>query len=214
MKKTTSKKFYAYLIPSTGDGGVAENWKECEEKVSGVDGARFKGFSRREDAEDWLMGGARYETHAKSKAKYISKALEEGIYFDAGTGRGEGFVEANVTNEKGENLLHHVLSPKDVTKFGTYVVPDREMTNNFGELTAMKFALEIAKKNNIKKIFGDSKLVIEYWSKGIMKKDGLKEETRKLVYKVKAMRKKFEEQGGVVAHISGDRNPADLGFHR
>ncbi|MBI2055779.1 MAG: ribonuclease H family protein [Candidatus Sungbacteria bacterium] len=208
-----AKKYYAYIVPDTGEIGVAENWKECEEKVSGVQGARFKGFSRKEDAENWLADGAKYESHAK-KAKYISKALERGIYFDAGTGRGEGLVEAKVTDEKGKSLLSYILSAEEITRFGTYVIRDFSATNNFGELTALRFALEIAKKNNGKKIFGDSKLVIEYWSKGIMKKETLKEETKNLIKKVRALRKDFEEQGGYIAHISGDRNPADLGFHR
>lgn len=208
-----AKKYYAYVVPETRESGVTEDWKECEKKVSGVQGARFKRFSHKGDAEGWLAGGAVYETHAK-KAKYISKALEEGIYFDAGTGRGEGFVEAKVTNEKGDSLLLRVLDAKEITQFGTYRIPDSHATNNFGELTALAFALEIAKKDSTKKIFGDSKLVIGYWSKGIMKKDGLKEDTKKLIKKVKKMRKEFEERSGVIAHISGDRNPADLGFHR
>ena len=66
----------------------------------------------------------------------------------------------------------------------------------------------------IKKIFGDSKLVIEYWSQWRMKRKELPEETVALAAEVAKARKKFEESGGTVERISGDHNPADLGFHR
>lgn len=206
-----AKKYYAYFISDTGEQGLAESWAECEKKVSGVQGARFRAFIKKQDAEEWLHEGAMYEERAKKP--HDRSPLEKGIYFDAGTGRGLGFVEANVTDEIGESMLFAVLKPKEITKFGTYIIADRDATNNFGELTAMKFALKIAAKKNVKKIFGDSRLVIEYWSKGIAKKSGLKKEVYKLIEQVKKARRKFEDGGGHASHISGDRNPADLGFH-
>lgn len=200
------------FILDAGERGVVESWAECEKKISGVHGARFRAFIKKQDAEEWLRGGAVYEERAKKLRDH--GLLEKGIYFDAGTGRGLGFVEANVTDERGESMLSAILKPKEITKFGTYIIADRDATNNFGELTAMKFALKIAAKKNIKKIFGDSKLVIEYWSKGIAKKSGLKDEAYKLIEQVKKARRKFEDGGGEASHISGDRNPADLGFHK
>ena len=66
----------------------------------------------------------------------------------------------------------------------------------------------------IKSIFGDSKLVINYWSKGFMNKNKLSLKTKKLIKSVARLRKKFEESGGRMEYISGDDNPADLGFHK
>lgn len=40
------------------------------------------------------------------------------------------------------------------------------------------------------------------------------EDTYNLAMKVKTEREKFEKRGGQVSHISGDFNPADLGFHK
>ena len=57
-------------------------------------------------------------------------------------------------------------------------------------------------------------LVINYWSKGYIKKDNVAEDTYNLAMKVKTEREKFEKRGGQVSHISGDFNPADLGFHK
>lgn len=196
------KKFYSYIVPSKRLKGVAEDWAECEKLVKGEVGARFKGFSTREEAEEWLKQGGRYEVKSVKK-------LELGVYFDAGTGRGEG-VEIRVTDEKGKNILHKVLSKKELTA-GKHLL-GKEVTNNYGELLACKYAIEIAMAEDIKRVFGDSKLVIEFWTKWHVKKE-VPEETFKLAREVAGLRKEFEEQGGEVIRISGDDNPADLGFH-
>ncbi|OGY99448.1 MAG: hypothetical protein A2945_01160 [Candidatus Liptonbacteria bacterium RIFCSPLOWO2_01_FULL_52_25] len=200
------KKYYAYTIPG-GSRGVADDWKICERIVSGKAGARFMAFGERSDAERWLVAGARYEI----KAKPIRK-LESGIYFDSGTGRGKG-VEISVTDEKGKNLLHKALSKKDINRFGKHFVDDASATNNYGELLALRYALAIAKKMRAKKIFGDSKLVIDYWSRRHIQRNAIQEETVELAEEVADMRAAFEGKGGSVERIPGGNNPADLGFH-
>lgn len=197
-----SKKYYAYVAGN--EKGVAESWTECEEMVKGVPGAKFKSFGSEEEAKQWLLAGADYSV------KQVG--LEPGIYFDAGTGAGNG-VEINVTDENGKSLLTQALPKKEINKRGFYLL-SIGATNNFGELTACKFAIEIALKNNIKKVFGDSKLVVEFWSKGYIKKENVSKETVSLAEAVKKLRKKFEMQGGELILISGGRNPADLGFHK
>ncbi len=196
-------KYYAYFVPRTGAKGITDNWKDCEEIVKGEAGARFKGFAVKKDAEEWLENGADYES---------KKELEPGIYFDAGTGRGKG-VEVSVVDEKGNNLLEGVLPEKELNKFGKYLLKNGE-TNNYGELLACKFALEIALKRKVKKVFGDSKLVINYWSKGIVKEENFSREFSDFIDEVMDLRRKFEKAGGAIIHISGKDNPADLGFHR
>jgi ribonuclease HI len=101
-----------------------------------------------------------------------------------------------------------------VSAFGTHRVRDKAATNNYGELLAMKHALMIAKKEGAKRIFGDSKLVIEYWSQWRMKRKDLPEETVSLAAEVAELREAFESRGGEVIRIGGGANPADLGFHR
>ena len=206
-------KYYAYLlpaqagIPSTRESGIKNNWADCKRKVEGVIGARYKGFVSKTEAEKWLNDGAAYESKSKKK-----KGLSKGIYFDAGTGFGKG-VEISVTDEKGNNLLHQVIPAKSINHRGKHWVFAKGTTNNFGELLACKYALQIGKKHKIKHIFGDSKLVIDYWSNGKIKKD-MNEVTKALAYETAKLRKVFEKMGGVIERISGDDNPADLGFHR
>jgi len=202
MKK---KKYYAYFVPD-GVEGVTDNWEECEKIVKGRTGARYKAFDNEDDAERWVSRGAVYEAKP-------SMMLVPGIYFDAGTGRGEG-VEISVTDEKGKNLLHKAINKKELNRFGKHLLGNASATNNYGELLALRHALTIAKKLKIKKIFGDSKLVIEYWSKWRMKRKELPEETVELANRVAKMREIFEKNGGTVVRIPGGHNPADLGFHR
>ncbi|MDO8466758.1 MAG: ribonuclease H family protein [bacterium] len=206
------KKYYAYRLRD-GASDVVDTWKDCERKVSGVYGARYKGFVSKSEAEAWLVGGAKYEVSSR-KSLVVSRKLQlqPGIYFDAGTGRGKG-TEISVTDEQGENLLHKVLSKKEINKFGKHLV-GKTATNNYGELLACLYAMQVAMKTGVKKVFGDSKLVIDYWSKGFIKKDKVAEETVELAEVVAGLREEFEEGGGVLDRISGDHNPADLGFHR
>jgi ribonuclease HI len=198
----SKKKYYAYSVGK--EKGIVDNWPDCQRIVAGVPGAKFKGFVMQEEAEKWLDAGADYSI------KHIG--LEKGIYFDAGTGAGNG-VEISVTDENAESLLYKVLPEEEINERGFHLIPN-VVTNNFGELLACKYALELATKENIQKIFGDSKLVVEYWSKGYIKKEGIAPETIALANEVKKLRYKFEKMGGTITLISGSSNPADLGFHK
>ncbi|MBR0087755.1 MAG: RNase H1/viroplasmin domain-containing protein [Lachnospiraceae bacterium] len=62
------------------------------------------------------------------------------------------------------------------------------------------------------KIFGDSELILRWWSKGHVRLDD--EKTQQLAREVMLLRNEFEAAGGRIEKISGDINPADLGFHR
>ena len=195
--------YYAYILSAKGDSGVCDSWAECEKKVKGV-AARFKRFATQREAEAWLAAGGAYETKPKP-------VLKPGIYFDAGTGRGNG-VEISVTDETGIDLLHKILPKSKINTFGKHLIPG-EVTNNYGELLACKYALKLALKKNINSVFGDSKLVTDYWSKGFIKITELPTATVKLASEVVKLRTAFEKAGGMLGRVSGDHNPADLGFH-
>ena len=47
----SGNKFYAYFVPRTGKSGVADSWGKCEKIVKGEEGARFKGFKTKDEAE-------------------------------------------------------------------------------------------------------------------------------------------------------------------
>lgn len=201
-----AKKYYACFYVDSSYGEIFLTWDECQKKIKGKN-SRYKSFPTKEEAQKWIDSGAEY-----IKKDEVKKTLPEGIYFDAGTGRGIG-VEVRVSSKNGDSILNRFLPKEYINEFGNYTAPSWA-TNNFGELAGMYFALEIALKEKMFNIYGDSSLVINYWSKGFIKKDNVNEKTYNLAMKVKERREYFESLGGNVSHISGDFNPADLGFHK
>ncbi len=208
----SAKKYYAYLVPG-GKQGVTDSWTECERVVKGTPNARYHGFKTESQARAWLVEGAKYETKPVSAppAGKPPAKLRPGLYFDSGTGRGKG-VEISVTDEKGTDVLHETVPPYKLNLFGKHAL-SAGATNNYGELLAAKYALELALKKGVWHVFGDSKLVLEYWSQGLIRKE-MPSATRRLAKKVTLLRQRFEAEGGEMSYISGARNPADLGFHR
>ena len=139
------------------------------------------------------------------------KAENGVVYFDSGASLQSGrATQCRVANEAKESLLPLVLGAGDLDEDGNLTLAGR--TNNYGELRALSLALEVARGLGAKEIRGDSELVIDYWSKGICKsKDA---DTLELSKEVTAARSAFEAGGGTVKWISGDLNPADLGYHK
>ena len=213
------QKYYAYFFDEKNNG-IVDTWVECEKIVHGTK-ARYKSFIDRAVAQDWLDSGANYEKKISLNTP-VNTILEKGIYFDSGTGRGIG-VEVRVTDENKENILDKI-SPNSLeellknttwkkNEFGNIQFEGRK-TNNFGELVGFYLALNCAKLLKCNLILGDSCLVIDYWSLGRFYENNLELETINYINKVIQLRKEFEKNKGIVRHISGDVNPADLGFHK
>ena len=154
------------------------------------------------------MDDRRRYIRSKKKSCRLSRAFILTRAPDAGDG-----VEVSVTDEHGKDLLHKIIAKGELNKFGKQNVAITEATNNYGELLALKYAIGIAEKEGIKNIFGDSKLVIEFWSQWKIKRKEVAQVTVELADEVSALRESFEEKGGMIKRISGDHNPADLGFH-
>lgn len=72
------KKIYAVKVGR--QTGLFSTWAECEAQVKGFTGAKFKGFSSKKEAEDWLSGKAAKEGAAGSTAqkKYSSGSAARG----------------------------------------------------------------------------------------------------------------------------------------
>ena len=210
MAKKKKNKFYAFKTPS--EEGVVTSWPACEAKVKGKQ-ARYKGFPTQKEADDWLSAGARYENKALKKKIQQSSLPQNAIFFDAGTGRGVG-TEVRVTDRAGTPLTFMALEKDQVTPEGNLLLSDK--TNNYGELMGCYLALQIAETLDCKVIMGDSRLVVDYWSKGYLRREtaGKDPDLQRLVHEVKKLRRTFEARGGAVKHVSGSINPADLGFHK
>ena len=206
------KKYYAYAME--GGSGIVDSWEACEARVRGHS-ARYRGFPDRASAEAWLKGGAKYEDKAANKAAAVSEYPEDAVFFDAGTGRGRG-TEVKVVDRDGTPLAFIGAElGGELTTEGTLLLGPSK-TNNYGELLGCMIALMAAEQMSSRHIYGDSKLVLDYWSKGRVARE--KRETdldlARLARRTAAARRQFEAQGGSLAHVPGGINPADLGFHR
>ncbi len=211
MAKKYKKNFYAYTVDD--ESGIVTTWSECEDRVAGK-GARYRGFATRSEAKAWLDAGAPYEQRAARKAEELAELPGDAVYFDSGTGGGNG-AEINVTDKDGLPLLYVAVDEGQLTPRGTYLLPTGA-TNNYGELLACLCAIKVARGLGIKLVCGDSALVIDYWSKGHISKEkrGSDPQLTKVVKEAAKLRKTFESEGGTLRHVPGRLNPADLGFHR
>ena len=214
------KKYYAYYFDEKTNG-IFDNWENCRDIAYPIK-ARYKSFKTKMEAELWIEKGGVYEIREKNEYNLKNIILEDAVYFDAGTGRGRG-VEVRVTNNKKESILSEITSSnfqkflKDnnwfINEYGNIQL-DNNKTNNFGELLGLILAIKCATKLKITKIFVVFNLVIKYWSKGAYHQDKLPAETVKFINFSIEERKKYEKNQGIIEHISGDFNPADLGFHK
>lgn len=214
------KKCYAYLLIDENISNIVDSWDECKNIVKGKH-ARYKSFKSRDEAQNWLDSGAKYEKkseeeRAKRRKKVAPKELPNAIYFDAGTGRGIG-VEVRVTTRDKVSIVDETDVFENfgysINEFGNINV-GKDKTNNYGELFGLYLALNINRKLQFNHIMGDSNLVIYFWSLGRANLGDLPKETRDLILEVTRLRDEFERKGGRIEHISGDFNPADLGFHK
>jgi ribonuclease HI len=208
-------KVYAY-VAETG-AGIVDSWDECEALVRGRP-ARYRGFADRAAARAWLEGGARYEDRAAERSAALRDYPDDAVFFDAGTGRGRG-TEVRVVDREGAPVVHLGAGseglPGELTEEGT-VLLGRARTNNFGELLGCLLAIRAAEVLGSRHVYGDSQLVLDYWSRGRVTADKRRADPdlARLANETAAARRRFEAAGGSLAHIPGGLNPADLGFHR
>lgn len=214
--------FYCVVFTKENTYQIFNNWEFVKNRIVGIP-VKHKKFNEKKSAEEW--GEQNLEELSKKlpknkilpkkKTRVLSIIDKDVIYCDSGTGGGKG-VQIRVTNWKRESILNLQFSSKHINKKGNIelnqFIKIEEPTNNLGELMALHAALKIASKTGCKKIASDSKLVIEFWSRGVIKTT--KEFTRNQIEKVVELREGFERNGGEIFKISGDINPADLGYHR
>lgn len=78
------QKFYA--VRKGKKPGIYENWKECQEQITGVSGAIYKSFFTREEAEQFLEGKKRIVsqktdifTNEETVVAYVDGSFEKTI---------------------------------------------------------------------------------------------------------------------------------------
>ena len=154
------KKFYAIAVGR--QPGIYGNWPAAQAQVQGFAGAKFKGFTTKDEAQDWLDNPATSRPSTEKRKSNSTTSTEdtspkEGevtIYTDGGARYNPG------PGGYGIVLIYHGTR-KEFS--GGY----RHTTNNRMELMGCIVALrELDKRNTAVTLYSDSSYVVNGISKG------------------------------------------------
>jgi ribonuclease HI len=139
MPKT---KFYA--VHSGVNTGVFDSWKQCSENVIGVKGAKYKSFTKREDAERFISGN--FEPPELESCENTLYFYTDGSHITNEKDSPAGWGFCCVMNDQllFENCGRVKVNSQDNDFMGATI-----STNNTGELTAIG---EVLKKIKLLKI--------------------------------------------------------------
>lgn len=131
--------------------GIFDQWKECEPLIKGFEGALYKSFPTREEAE--LAYKGRWEDFIKKKRvsnPRVGNPVIESWCVDAACSGNPGVMEyRGVETGTGKQLFHKGPFPLG--------------TNNIGEFLGIVHALALLKKHNSNLIvYSDSRTAIKW----------------------------------------------------
>lgn len=139
-------KFYVVWVGQTP--GVYTDWAKCKAQIDGVEGAKYKAFPTKDDAEAAYGKGwksfYKQSAHATKPTKSSPRPTGEFIAVDAACSGNPGLMEyRGVFRDKTVEIFHQG--------------PFQEGTNNIGEFLAIVHALALqTSKNTSYPIYSDS----------------------------------------------------------
>lgn len=146
----------------------------------------------------------------------INRDKDDIIFFDMGTGRGIG-AEVRVTNAKGESLLYKLENSSNllINEHGNINL-GKNVSTLYGELYAFYLALLIVNiSGEYKIIAGDNISALNIYSKGEFNKKKFSHHELDLINAILKLKDKINNKFKLeIFYVSGDINPADLGFHK
>lgn len=145
----------------------------------------------------------------------INKEDDRILFFDMGTGRGIG-AEVRVTNSNGDSILYKLENHSNllINEFGNINLGNNVSTL-YGELYAFYLALLIVDSSTYyKAIAGDNINALKCYFESHNTKNFSHYELD-LINAILKLKEKINEKINLeIFYVSGDINPADLGFHR
>lgn len=156
------------------------------------------------------------------------------LYVDGGQNNLTGYdAWASVVDDQGNDMIakySNLLQDMQLKDVNLGVAGNRRVIvvkfndvkknqNNGAELLALVAGLRIATQlPSVKQIASDSQTIVDYWSKGHISEYSatkIDPNKKKYIEECANLRKGFENQSDRrVIKIDGDKNPADLGFHK
>lgn len=140
-----------YVVWDGVTPGIYTSWQECQLQIKGYEGAKYKSFDTREEAEKAIHSSP-YEyigTKAKQKLpdKYPETVIENSLAVDAACSGNPGAMEYQGV---------HVASRQKIFHFGPM-----KGTNNIGEFLAIVHGLALIKQKGFDMpIYSDSRNAI------------------------------------------------------
>ena len=152
------KKFY--VVWEGKNRGVYTTWKECQQQIEGIKGAKYKSFKTKENAEKALKGNYEdyigktvFETElSKEQLKKIGKPILNSIAVDG------------ACNHKGDAEYQGVYTDTETLLFKEG--PFKGGSNNIVEFLALVHALAYCKKHKMNlPVYSDSRIAINWVQK-------------------------------------------------
>lgn len=159
-----SKKRSAYYVVWKGKTpGVYDNWEECENQIKGHQGAMYKGFATKTEAE---------QAFASSPDQYIVRKAPSPAPSPSGAGRGGTspvlpalVVDAACSGNPGVMEFRGVIAGTGTEVF--HRGPFEQGTNNIGEFLAIVLGLAYLKQNKLPwALYTDSRTALSWLRKG------------------------------------------------
>ncbi|MED9996070.1 MAG: ribonuclease H family protein [Paludibacteraceae bacterium] len=150
----SKNKFYTVWKGNTP--GVYNTWKECEAQVKGVEGAQYKAFATRQEAENALKQNywqcIKAQTAKTAKPTTHAAIITDSLAVDAACSGNPGDMEYRGV---------YVKTGQQIFIQGVY----KEATNNIGEFLAIVHGLALLKKQGSNMpIYSDS-VTAQAWVK-------------------------------------------------
>jgi len=149
-----------YVIWVGHKTGIVDNWEECNRRIKGYKGAKFKSYKNLEDAKkayespwsDNIPSGNKKSSFLTDKNNADTHPIDESLAVDAACSGNPGPMEYRGVHVKTREVWFHVKFPLG--------------TNNIGEFLAIVHGLaELNKKNINIPIYTDSRTALSWVKK-------------------------------------------------
>ena len=145
-----SKKQKYYVVWKGVSPGVYTSWTDCQLQIKGYDGALFKSFETKEEAEHAFASPAHYYVGAQNSPKSLPENFDMNcVAVDAACSGNPGPMEYRGV---------YLLTGQEIFHFGPV-----HGTNNIGEFLAIVHALALMKQKGIcMTIYSDSRNALSW----------------------------------------------------
>jgi len=155
-----AKKYY--VIWKGKETGVFSSWDKVKKLVQGVEGAKYKSFGSKTEANIAIK--KKYSDYQGNKSKKIALSDADKVRFGVPI-KNSLTVDAACSGNPGKmeyrGVLHH--NKREVFKMG----PFKNGTNNIGEFLALVHGISLLKKKGLHSlpIYSDSKIAMSWIKK-------------------------------------------------